>query len=787
MMMMFRPPPPPSARRLCAACVGSARRRDQPRSGRRPGGDGGGACARRQYHRGQRHHRPEDLREQAAPTPSFLSAPRHHAGSRSLHAHSVPPASMSTLAGGAAPKVSEAQRRSAQLELDRMNKSTVRLIDAMSTKDDGASALSEAFVNEVRVALHYWSRRWYMHFHPGFGRAAKGSALSLDALRRWDGDANNDGGGFGPGGVDAVDASHSWDGDSSSDPSLGARNMAGDHGARQAERLLDLAVSCGLVPRGLFQYPDDVSRMRGDEREREEQLAAVSPNLTFANIVETYLLPTAYGGAGAGADDDQSSGGNYARLSKHFAVTPSYVRAVADATRVMEKMKRVQSRYPGDICSDSLGVKTELNVWAKRRIVLEGADGAEVLRELELQDASTKLEARGEDAYTVRGCLDEMESILSRAEEAYVSTGDERLRPSWDWYNHILGALTRHGDVEEAIGRAKEIVRGMEEFRAGSVGAGGGFGGFEPVVGDSAGAVAVRKCHSRPNIVTYNSLLYCLARGAGSGGSKGAGIERAREAGEVLRRLKYSYRLTRDVDVRPDEVTHGAVLHALAQAGMAEEAERILDEIEEEWDGDCDVSEGAATTVVPSLTIYNTVLNAWANHGGSGGRNSAAPSRAESLLERMKILAATGRNPGAAPDSVSVSTAIMCQARSRTRRGAERGERMLLDAVESYLKDGAARTKPDTIMFNCAILGWTSVSGLESERGGGQDAVPAERAEMLLERMRDDRLDVRPVAYTINLILDTVGLLEKRFALSNTVILSSMISASPDVSLYPIP
>ena len=43
--------------------------------------------------------------------------------------------------------------------------------------------ISEAIVNEARVALHYWSRRWYMHFHPGFGRAAKGSALSWEALR----------------------------------------------------------------------------------------------------------------------------------------------------------------------------------------------------------------------------------------------------------------------------------------------------------------------------------------------------------------------------------------------------------------------------------------------------------------------------------------------------------------------------------------------------------------------------------------------------------------------------
>ena len=77
--------------------------------------------------------------------------------------------------------VSDEQRRAAQLELDRMNTSTSRLLQMTS-----ALPISEAIVNETRVALNYWSRRWYIHFHPGFGRAAKGSQLSLQALRQWD-------------------------------------------------------------------------------------------------------------------------------------------------------------------------------------------------------------------------------------------------------------------------------------------------------------------------------------------------------------------------------------------------------------------------------------------------------------------------------------------------------------------------------------------------------------------------------------------------------------------------
>ncbi len=78
--------------------------------------------------------------------------------------------------------------------------------------------------------------------------------------------------------------------------------------------------------------------------------------------------------------------------------------------------------------------------------------------------------------------------------------------------------------------------------------------------------------------------------------------------------------------------------------------------------------------------------------------------RAESLLERMRILSSTGRNPGVEPDSISVSTVISCHARSRTRRGAESGERMLDDAIDMYSR-GNSRVKPDSIMFNCAITG----------------------------------------------------------------------------------
>ena len=144
---------------------------------------------------------------------------------------------------------------------------------------------------------------------------------------------------------------------------------------------------------------------------------------------------------------------------------------------------------------------------------------------------------------------------------------------------------------------------------------------------------------------------------------------------------------------RPDELTYGAVLHALAQAGMADEAESLLDALESSR------GEEEGGGVVPTLTIYNTVLNAWANSG-----RGVAPKRADALLERMKALSSSGTNPDVEPNAISISSVISCHARSGTRRGAGRGERILEEAMTRYL-EGDARVKPDAITFSCAIAG----------------------------------------------------------------------------------
>ena len=536
-----------------------------------------------------------------------------------------------------------------------------------------------------------------MHFHPGFGRVAKGSALSLESL------ASNTSG----------------------------ETKSGDYGARRAEQLLDWSITHNLIERGVFNLEGMRSPLDYDDE------FGSSPNRTFAQIIDTYLLPCAYDGVGAIGGNythqdqiflltKQENQRHYATLAKHYTKNASYLRAVVDATRVMKKMRRVQDSS-SEVKPDTLSIKSELNVWSKRSMVLceshEGVGGHNIVdgNHVELLKSLEGDDGLDDEFYTLRGCWAEMERILSRAEDKWVLSGDERITPSTDWYNHMLGAWAR-SDVDEAPERSKRMLRGMEAYE------------IHP--GESNQGYNIRRCWAKPDIISYNSVLFCLARDTSE--------SRAKEAMHLFEQLKKRYKETKNEYIQPDEVTYGSILHALAQVGMAREAERILDSIEEEAD------------VLPSLTVYNTVLNALANSD-----ERSAPRRAELLLDRMTSLYSSGKNLEIEPDTVSLSTVMSCHARSKSRKGAERAEELLNRSIESYVTHGNAKMKPDSIIFNCAILAWAYCSGTigEIQDESGKTIIPAERAELLLHKlieMRDNgTLEIAPMAQTYNLVLDS--------------------------------
>ena len=652
-------------------------------------------------------------------------------------------ASKLNIIGNSVEPVSEAQRRAAQLELDRMNESTSRILQMKNI------SVSDSIVNETRVALNYWSRRWYMHFHPGFGRAAKGSQLSLQALRQWDmgrHDNIDDNMNIIRTGEDSLPASTKpYDAETYAGIEDNIPQSGGDHGARHAERLLDWSIENDLIPHGVFDLPKEGSYIKTTD----EHLAN-SPNLTLTNIIQTYLLPCEFGGFG-GSDELLHGDSSYATLPKHFIANSSYVRALADATRVMNKMKRLHSKYSDQLLPDTLSIVTELNIWSKRAIFLNEIQSRETVvgssvasNEDNLLDILKKLEQDDEDTaiigyenhYTLQGCLDHMESVLAEAESRYVSTSDARIRPSVDWYNHVIGAWAR-SDMDGAVEKTNIFLHGMEKYAEAGDGE------------DFHRDLHVRRCWAKPNVITYNGVLFSLARNQSK--------RSAKSAQEMLNNMKERYRETRDESLQPDDVTYGTVLHALAQVGMAHEAEHILDSLEDDYNAymDQSASDGEdlpGSVVIPGLTIYNSVLNAWAN---SYQRNAA--ERSESLLNRMKVLHQTGRNSGVDPDMISLSTVMKCHSQRKSKEGTERAEELLNQAIAMY-HEGNWKVKPDSIMFNCALLGWASISGVDGQDQGG---MAAERAESLLHKMKKLRegntLDIHQDTQSFNIVLDCVS------------------------------
>mmetsp|Transcript_29269 Transcript_29269/g.60987 ORF Transcript_29269/g.60987 Transcript_29269/m.60987 type:complete len:708 (-) Transcript_29269:4026-6149(-) len=317
----------------------------------------------------------------------------------------------------------------------------------------------------------------------------------------------------------------------------------------------------------------------------------------------------------------------------------------------------------------------------------------------------------------------------------------ERYKPHVDWYNHILGALIR-SNTEGTLSKAKMIFRGMEEFQNNS----------HDENSRSNNQGAIRPCWSSPDTVSYNTILFGL--------SQNPGIVQGKEAGELLQKMKENYGRSNNPSIRPDDVTYGVVLNALAQSGMAREAESILESLEEEYNDflersqSSDIARNDANIIVtPNNTMYNSVLNAFAR---SSDPNSAC--KAEALFSRMKTLSSTGKNPAAEPDIVSLSTVISCHSRSGTREGAERAEELLVTAVDLYSK-GNAKMKPDIIVFNNVLSGWANISGsYDNEDEALDDAIPAERAETLLKRIdsfkNNQSLDINPIVQTYNIVLD---------------------------------
>ena len=194
-------------------------------------------------------------------------------------------------------RASPEQQNVARLELERMRRSTDRLLALLSSTSaenaDGtartrtADLSSPAAANELRVVLHYWTTRWYSHHHP-----------YLTAT-----------------------------------PTVSARD---DAGAVMAERLLDAIVAF-----------DDVGSEHKEGVQHEslvDRVISVDGNAALVNLIEAHLLPCTTTGAGPMGSASSASGIGASPASSGVMATSKsidvrvWIRAIQNALRVCGKM-----------------------------------------------------------------------------------------------------------------------------------------------------------------------------------------------------------------------------------------------------------------------------------------------------------------------------------------------------------------------------------------------------------------------------------------------------------------
>jgi len=224
----------------------------------------------------------------------------------------------------------------------------------------------------------------------------------------------------------------------------------------------------------------------------------------------------------------------------------------------------------------------------------------------------------------------------------------------------------------------------------------------------------------------------------------------------LLSRLETRYyKSNYDESLKPDAISYGIVLHSLASLGYAQEAEDVLDKMEDVWKNG-DHHDGF---VRPNTICYNTVIGAYAR-----SRQPNAANRAESLLRRMERIHKSKLNPDVTPDTVSYGSVISAWARSGGDDidSAKKAEAWLHYSMDLYKKTGNNNIKPDSISFNAVLDAWAKQSGKrKSSRSDTSGLFAAEKAEKLLLQMQELRdagdSNIRPCTISYNTVIDAIA------------------------------
>lgn len=677
------------------------------------------------------------------------------------------------------PPISPEQRKAADLELERMKLSTEHVMSTLSEyknnspdhdRNHAGKELPNAFINELSVAFNYWISKWLLHYHPYLTVSPTNVLPTLKPR-----------------------TSRTFNIENGNDANLGLKvvddSLYSDYGTNQALRILKCLLETG-----------DLNLIR-------KILFAKEGNAPLISLIESMLLPCttnftqrkvndAFRPAYTNNvdDDDQkqanveissnniNEGGKFANSTTasrepnndyvHFSsntalhnIQPSIWKScIIDAFHLIDVMHHLQQKC--NVEPDTSCFNVKLFTWSKLATLLhvlryqdesgglnkntpgtawkDSSDVADILayhglfKGQDKDDLNLILDASLQ-IQSVHEVVQNMEDVLTIMEQE-----GSKVKPDLDSYNFVLAAITK-SDAIDAPYRAEWYLKRMERTEDEDMNT------HVRGSGDTNDDTRLSRTFAVADTSTYNLVFNVFASAMTSKNHKMIDDEvrkRAMEADAILQRMEARHDRIRREELRPDVLSYSTVLSCYANAGMAREAEDILNKMIHLSNNQSNHSNDEGS-VRPNIICFNTVIDAW-----SKTRGFDSADRAYSILTQMENLAEIDED--LYPDTITYSTSISAFARSGRDDAGDRAEELLQRSLHLYKHEGRTRLKPDSITF-ISVLDALSKQSLRvfNKRGNLAECHEIEqRMKNILKQMDELDTNVRPCTVSHNLLLD---------------------------------
>ena len=628
-------------------------------------------------------------------------------------------------------EVTSQQKKANVLELERMENSTKRLLTLRVPADNASKCdvdqfNSLALVNEVRVALNYWTSRWQVHYGDG---------------------------------------------------KTGNSNQKYNLGAQRAEALLDWILE---VQTNLDNRKTTVNFL--------EKILAHDKNAVFVNLIDAYLLPCQQqqnfqqfqkqsANQLPSKEDDVGRQGTLMADSPLLLDTSDFTysfkhinpivwkSALKSAFRVLERMNAIHN---------TTGCTLKPDVWSNNAYFLVlsklshflGSD-AYINNNVDLSFINKSF--RSQKWSSVQDVLNEMELLLSKLEEDHTVAAQNHFQQNEGQldvssYNIFLSALVR-SQLPQSLDKVHHILQRMENTEDQDILSRNSETDLSlrdhVDTHNDIRCSTLKRTAAYADVVTYNCVLHAYASTQYQirHNHERQQVTNCTMAANILSKLEDRYNIIQRPELKPDTRSFATVLYAYANVGNAEAAEEMLHKIIRlstlnEW----------KDKVTPNNICFNSTMHAWAK-----SKNPKAAENAEAILSKMEELSKSyDASLGIQPDTLSYAIVISAWARSGRHDCALRAEKLLQRSLDMF-RQGNEGVKPDSITFNSVLDAWAKQNANEVQSKNSNDpnsslnndatfSAAAQQAELLVSQMEElssrKNMNIRPCTITYNTLMD---------------------------------